>query len=75
METADKETTLALPLWGCVVWFEDDELISADEGEFQHRGKNAESACNVSAPPCQDFLDKINRHYGTALRMEDFAGR
>ena len=44
-----------------------DGSIDIDGGE--------PNACEVTAPDCQEFLDRVNVIYGTEFKMNQFAGR
>ncbi len=69
---------LMMPNWGCyttVSEFEGEKCLLAaammEDGSMDmHQGEP--NWVDVSEPVSQEFLDEVNRHFGTDFRMEQF---
>lgn len=59
-----------LPSHGCVVWFEYGKLQYCEENNFFESG--FQEAGTVDCVEDQSFLDAINEHFGTSLKMDQF---
>jgi len=67
--------TVRLDEYGCVVWLLDGTLFCTEIGDFERFGTGEDTACEVTAPENQGFLDAANKVLGTDFRYEDYPGR